>query len=113
MHYSKYAASANGEITMTPIPDADIRLGGQVLSELDAAKIRAAYSCGTETTCGGIITTDSGSGSGILDGTTDTPGSPCEWIVTVPAGKVVILTFDIFDVSLFNGRPVCTVCSSL
>lgn len=50
MHYSQYAFSKNKQRTIIPLNEAGVRIGQrETLSQVDIAKIRMLYGCGTDT----------------------------------------------------------------
>ena len=82
---------------MNPTDGSVTSVGSQTLSSLDISKLQCLYNCdGTSTgTCGGHISGD----SGVVESSGD---KTCKWLLAVPDGFAIEISFESFDVSIIR-----------
>ena len=82
---------------MNPIDSSVTSVGSQTLSSLDISKLQCLYNCdGTSTgTCGGHYSGD----NGVVE---SSGAKTCKWLLAVPDGFAIEISFESFDVSIIS-----------
>ena len=80
---------------MNPTDSSVTSVGSQTLSSLDISKLQCLYNCdGTSSgTCGGHVSGD----SGVVE---SSGAKTCKWLLAVPDGFAIEMSFESFDVSV-------------
>ena len=99
--FIKYFSFAinSAQNVMNPTDSSVTSVGSQTLSSLDISKLQCLYNCdGTSSgTCGGHYSAD----SGVVESSGD---KTCKWLLAVPDGFAIEISFESFDVSFIDYR---------
>merc|ERR1712038_1290619 len=108
MHYGLTSFAINSaQNVMNPTDGSVTSVGSQTLSSLDISKLQCLYNCdGTSAgTCGGHYSGD----TGVVESSGD---KTCKWLLAVPDGFAIEISFESFDIAdcstgsvkVYNGK---------